>query len=128
MREHKRDQPLGTGSFRVLIAGAEHGFSEVGPLTSGAEPANVVLRRALTYSAELYDWHRSGDPRDVTIEQLDAPGGEVLNSWTLVGARPVRWTGPTFDSVGGGLASEELELAFDDLRWDERSVSDGRPT
>lgn len=128
MREHERDEPLGTASFRVLIAGAEHGFSEVGPLSSGAEAATVVLRRALTHSAELFEWHRRGDPRDVTIEQLGVPGGEVLNSWTLVGARPVRWTGPTFDAVGGGLASEELELAFDDLRWDERSVSDGRST
>jgi phage tail-like protein len=128
MREDECDQPASTGSFRVVIAGSELGFTAVGPLTSGTDAVNVVLRRALTRSAELYDWHRRGEPRDVTIQQLDETGGEVLNSWTLVGARPVRWTGPSFDAVGGGLASEELELAFDDLRWDERSVSDGSPT
>ena len=82
----------------------------------------VVLRRALTRSTELYDWRRkimSGkdDRRPVTIHQLDAAGGEIVNSWRLEGAWPCRWSGPSFNAGGNDVAIEELELAYDDLVW-----------
>lgn len=123
---------LGTSHFRVRIGRREIGFCEVGPLISETdvtfpeEPYNrfetVVLRRALSSSRELYEWRRrivdgKRDRRTVTISQLDAAGGEVVNSWRLVGAWPRRWSGPAFDAAQTGLAYEELELAFDDLVW-----------
>ena len=116
----------------MRIGRREIGFSEVGPLTSETdltfpeEPYDrfetVVLRRALTRSPELYEWRRrivdgKRDRRTVTISQLDGPGGRIVNSWRLVQAWPRRWSGPTLDAVEGGLAYEELELAFDDLVW-----------
>jgi phage tail-like protein len=84
--------------------------------------APIVLRRALTTSTELYDWRRliaSGkdDRRDVTIRQLSAPGGKIVNSWRLMRAWPCRWSGPTFDAMKNDVAWEELELTFDDLVW-----------
>jgi phage tail-like protein len=117
-------EPLfGTSHFRVLIGRGEIGFSDVSRLSSetGA-PDVVVLRRALTQSTELYEWRRrvaggEDDRRDVTIEMLDAAGGAVVNSWRLVGARPQRWSGPSFDASGVAVASEELELTYDDLVW-----------
>ena len=126
---------LGTSHFRVRIGRRELGFSEVSRLTSETdltfpeEPRDrfetVVLRRALTRSRELYDWRRRiaegvADRRTVTISQLDAPGGRVVNAWRLEGAWPCRWSGPAFDAAEGGLAYEELELAFDDLVWLDR--------
>lgn len=126
---------LGTSHFRVRIGRREIGFSEVSRLTSETdltfpeEPHDrfetVVLRRALTRSRELYDWRRRiaegvADRRTVTISQLDAPGGRVVNAWRLEGAWPCRWSGPAFDAAEGGLAYEELELAFDDLVWLDR--------
>ena len=88
----------------------------------------VVLRRALTSSTELYDWRRlivagKDDRRDVTIRQLSAPGGEVVNSWRLVRAWPSRWSGPAFDAMSNDIAWEELELSFDDLVWLDPSTS-----
>ena len=124
---------LRISSFEVLIGGREVGFAQVGPLTSETDldetpdkpvhrfPA-VVMRRALTSSTELYDWRRAivagkDDRRDVTIRQLSAPGGEVVNAWRLVRAWPRRWSGPAFDAMDNDIACEELELTFDDLVW-----------
>jgi len=125
--------------FEVLIGNRELGFAEVGRLTSetdlNAPPdrpvhrfATVVLRRALTTSTELYDWRRlivdgKDDRRDVTIRQLSAPGGKLVNSWRLVRAWPCRWSGPGFDAMSNDIAYEELELAFDDLVWLEHTPS-----
>jgi len=125
--------------FEVLIGNRELGFAEVGRLTSetdlNAPPdrpvhrfATVVLRRALTTSTELYDWRRlildgKDDRRDVTIRQLSAPGGKLVNSWRLVRAWPCRWSGPGFDAMSNDIAYEELELAFDDLVWLEPTPS-----
>jgi len=124
---------LGTSHFRVLIGRVELGFSEVSRLTSETdleafpeEPRErfetVVLRRALTRDTQLYDWRRNivdgkRDRRQVTIHQLDGPGGRIANSWRLVRAWPCRWSGPDFDAQASDVAMEELELAFDDLIW-----------
>lgn len=117
MDDRRRDEPLGTGHFRVVVGERELGFAEVGPLSAGGMPATIVLRRALTRSPELFEWSRRDDRREVRIEQLDGPGGEIANAWTLVGAHPLRWTGPRFDAIAGGIAFEELELAYEDIRW-----------
>ena len=119
--------------FEVLIGDREFGFAEVGRLTSETDLAayadrphhrlaTVVLRRALTTSTELYEWRRlivagNDDRRDVTIRQLSAPGGEIVNSWRLVRAWPCRWSGPGFNAMSNEIAFEELELTFDDLVW-----------
>jgi phage tail-like protein len=130
---------LGTSHFRVLIGRRELGFCEVSRLTSETDltvPAEerrhsfetVVLRRALTRSSELYDWRRriikgADDRRPVTIHQLEAPAGRIVNSWRLERAWPCRWSGPAFDARESGVAYEELELAFDDLVWQAEAVT-----
>jgi hypothetical protein len=127
------EPPFGSSHFRVLIAKRELGFCDVSRLSSvtdlTASPdvrphsfETVVLRRAVTRSSELYDWRRkiiggTDDRRLVTIQQLDAPGGPIVNVWRLERAWPCRWSGPAFNAVESGVAYEELELAFDDLIW-----------
>jgi phage tail-like protein len=119
--------------FEILIGDREIGFAEVGRLTSetdvAASPdrpqhrlAPVVLRRALTTSTELYEWRRlivagKDDRRDVTIRQLSAPGGTIVNEWRLLRAWPCRWSGPAFNAMSNDIAFEELELIFDDFVW-----------
>jgi hypothetical protein len=130
-----RDLPplLGTSHFRVLIGRRELGFSEVGRLSSATDWAlsadeqvhrfeTVVLRRALSQSTELYDWRMKivggrNDRRPVTIQQLDAAGGKIVNSWRLEGAWPCRWSGPAFNAVGNEVAIEEIELVYEELVW-----------
>jgi hypothetical protein len=136
---------LRVSHFRVRIGRREIGFCEVGRLTSETDLTvpfeqprhrleTIVLRRALTRSKELYEWRRRivegiEDRRPVTISQLDAPGGEIVNSWRLVRAWPCRWSGPAFNASESGLAYEELELAFDDLVWlQDEAASPVRPS
>jgi phage tail-like protein len=124
---------LRVSCFEVLIGDREIGFSHVGRISSETDlqgstdrPAHrfatVVLRRALTTSTDLYDWRRlivdgKDDRRDVTIRQLSAPGGKIVNSWTLLRAWPCRWSGSGFDAMSNDIAYEELELTFDDVLW-----------
>jgi phage tail-like protein len=119
--------------FEVLIGNRELGFAEVSRLTSETSLdavsdrrvhrfATVVLKRALTTSTELYDWRRlivdgKDERRDVTIRQLSAPGGKIVNSWRLLRAWPCRWSGSVFNALSNDVAYEELELTFDDLVW-----------
>lgn len=133
MPSREPDALLRVNCFEVLIGDREIGFAEVGRLTSETELAGlpersvhrfatIVLRRALTTSTELYDWRRrivsgKNDRRDVTIRQLSAPGGPVVNAWKLSRAWPCRWSGPAFDAMKSDVACEELELTFDDLIW-----------
>ena len=135
MPSQREEALLRINSFVVLIGDQEFAFSEAGPLTSATDPeaptpdkrhahryAPVILRRAVSTSRELYDWRRaivSGkkDRRDVVIRQLSAPGGGVVNSWRLVNAWPLRWSGPSFNALRSDIAFEELELTFDDLIW-----------
>lgn len=124
---------LRVNAFEVLIGDRNIGFAEVGRLTSETELAQppgrpvhrfatVVLRRALTTSRELFEWRRNivagkDDRREVTIRQLSAPGGDVVNAWRLLRAWPCRWSGPAFDAMRSDIAWEELELSFDDIVW-----------
>jgi hypothetical protein len=128
---------LRVSSFRVLVGDRELSVASVSRLSSESDPsapaaappnapaarfAPVVLRRAISTSTDLYDWRRAilagkDDRRDVTISQLSAPGGRVVNAWRLVRAWPSRWSGPAFDALDNGIASEELELSFEDLIW-----------
>jgi phage tail-like protein len=137
MPSRQQEPLLRVSSFEVLIGDRELGFVQVGRLSSESDLealpdrpvhrfATVVLRRALSTSTELYDWRRlivggKDDRRDVTIRQLSAPGGEIVNSWRLVGAWPTRWSGPGFDALNDDIAFEELELTFDDLVWLDRN-------
>ncbi len=137
----RHEEPLlRISCFEVLIGDRELGFAAVSRLSSETEldgsperPSNrfatVVLRRALTTSTELFDWRRrivggKEDRRDVTIRQLSAPSGKIVNAWKLVGAWPSRWSGSAFDAMANDIAVEELELTFDDLVWLDRSDTD----
>lgn len=127
------DALLRINCFEVFIGDREIGVAEVSRLTSETEVAGlpdrpvhrfapVVIKRALTGSTELYEWRRrvvngKDDRRDVTIRQLSAPGGAVVNAWRLTRAWPRRWSGPAFDAMKNDVACEELELTFEDLIW-----------
>lgn len=126
--------------FQVLIGDREVGVAAVSRLSSetdaDARPgrtahrfAPVVLRRAITTATDLFDWRMAfvagkDDRRDVTIRQLSAPGGSVVNAWKLVRAWPCRWSGPAFDALDDSIACEELELMFEDLVWLHRNPRD----
>lgn len=79
--------------------------------------SDVTLKRGIVKSADLFEWienvRRNGvaAQRTVTITLRDEPG-QPVQSWTLRGVIPLKYTGPTLAAKGGGdVAMEELVLS-----------------
>jgi phage tail-like protein len=138
--ERREGAPLDTAHFSVSIDGVDTGFAYVGGLASESDPADprsvrpgtVVLRRAISASRDLFLWRERvargvDDRRRVVIRQHDA-AGTPIHSWSLEGGWPCRWSGPTFDALQGGLAFEEIELAYERLVWLDEEEGHGRST
>jgi phage tail-like protein len=76
---------------------------------------NVVLRRGLTESTELWDWWRDAAAgvirrRNASVLLLGA-GRDVVRRWDVLGAYPVRWSGPELRAGTPAVAVEAVELA-----------------
>jgi phage tail-like protein len=83
--------------------------------------ADVTLKRGIVSSADLWAWidqvRRTGPiaQRNVVITLRDETGTDV-QSWTLRGVIPLKYTGPTLAAKGGGdVAMEELVLSAEAL-------------
>lgn len=121
--------PASNRRFRVTLDGTDVDVSQVSGLAAspGAlgdprhSPPLVTLRRPVTGDRTLFDWHTLGARRrdaEVLVTVLDGDGLRPVASWALVGARPVRWTGPDLDTTARGCtATEGLELTYDRLEW-----------
>jgi phage tail-like protein len=80
---------------------------------------NVILRRGLTTSRDLWDWWetvRDGaiQRRTVLIAVLDDAGQPVLR-WRLSEAWPAKWELSELDAGKNEIAIETLELAHEGL-------------
>ena len=121
---------VAAGFFEVVLPSAEvsvaeyrAGNSPVGSpqkITGLTKYSEVVLRRGLIGSTDLWEWFkqtRDGSPeeRSVRVDLLDEDRTEVVMSWRLTGARPVKYTAPTLNAKGTDVAVEELVLAIEGL-------------
>jgi phage tail-like protein len=82
---------------------------------------DVTLKRGVVNSKDLWDWmdltRRTGvaAKRDVVITLRNEVGAPV-ESWTLRGVSPMKYTGPTLAAKGGGeVAIEELVLSAEGI-------------
>ena len=87
-----------------------------------ASPGRLVLTRALDGDRTLFGWRKeamSGKPavRTIAIRHLEHAGGQTLHTWEVTSAWPLRWAGPQYDALHGGVALEELEIVFHDITW-----------
>lgn len=78
---------------------------------------NIVLRRGVTTSGELYRWRRrvedgEQDLRSGSIVLLDA-GMQERTRWNFYGAWPSRYEAPELDAQGDGVSVETLELCVE---------------
>lgn len=85
---------------------------------------DVTLKRGVINSKDLWDWIKAvrtqsvGGQRQVVITMFDEAGTKV-QSWTLRGCVPLKYTGPTFAGKGGGdVAMEELVLSVEGIELD----------
>ncbi len=69
-------------------------------------------------SPALMMWLQSNQmmvvPQTMAITAMTA-AGEAITTWNLVGAVPVKWTGPSLDILSNGLATETLEVAYQEI-------------
>ena len=145
-----RDVPYGNQHFRVdLGTGAEGpaaGFSHIvmpdisidvieyrtgndkesgtHKLAGLARYGNVILRRGIIGSMDLYDWIdqvRNGDAnarRTVTISLLSEDLTNVVLTWKLLRAWPVKYAFGDLNAKGTDVAMEELVLAYERLEME----------
>jgi phage tail-like protein len=85
-------------------------------LPKGQRQMNLSLRRGMTDSRVLWDWHlevargRKVPRKLVNVVLLDRDGEERWR-WSFKEAFPVKWTGPELKGDGNAVAIETLELA-----------------
>lgn len=145
MANEQRSDPYAGFRFLVEIdALIVAGFSEVSGLELEMQPEeyqeggvnrfthqlpgrythpNLVLKRGLTHSTELWDWvqHTVQDVENGTVERrnvrvivLDTVGEEA-RGWEFLRAYPVKWTGPDLSADQAAVALETLELVHEGL-------------
>lgn len=82
---------------------------------------DVTLKRGVMAVSDLYDWikavregDRENSKRTVTVSLRNETGSEVVASWLLFGAQPIKLTGPALAAKGGGdVAIEEVVLSVE---------------
>jgi phage tail-like protein len=140
MPASSRQDPYKRFNFLVQIDGVnEAGFTEVQGLETSVDVidyreggdriirklpglrrvGNVTLKRGVTKSRELQDWHRNilqgqMDRRAVAIILLDDAGQEVVR-WVLSDAWPFKWEGPDLDALSSQVAIEALVLCCEGI-------------
>jgi phage tail-like protein len=80
---------------------------------------DITLKRGVTQSHELQDWHRNilngmPDRRNGSVVLLDNARVEVLR-WNFFNAFPREWEGPELRGEGNDVAIETLTLCCEGL-------------
>jgi len=84
------------------------------------EYANISLKYGILADRKLWDWFQKG-LYDASVERtnfsilLRDVTGEVVRTWSVVDAYPVKWQGPQLSSDGNQIAIETLEIAHHGL-------------
>jgi phage tail-like protein len=105
--------------------GGENQF--VHKLPTFGQPPNLVLKRGITSSDELWNWFeeylKTGTvtPKDGQVELLsttdpDRHEEKPVRVWAFTRGWPVKWTGPELNALSPGVAFETLELVHRGLR------------
>jgi phage tail-like protein len=93
----------------------EGGVNEsVHKLVKGTKYPNLVLKRGLTDSQTLWEWHADAVSGRIArktcrVVLLDSQGQEKWH-WVFEEAFPVKWVGPEMKADGSAVAVETLEL------------------
>lgn len=89
-----------------------------GPVKAG----RLTLKRGIARSSALLNWYAQvargevqAATRNVTVTMLDPLGQPVLRI-DLIGAYPVKWSGPSLRAGDSAIAIETLELAFAEVQ------------
>jgi phage tail-like protein len=93
-------------------------------LTGLARYPDVILRRGVIGSLDLYQWLndiRNGDAnalRTVTVQLQNEEHSAVVQEWKLLRARIIKHTSGPFNARCSDVAMEELTLAYERLEME----------
>lgn len=83
--------------------------------------SNIILKREITDSLELYNWYKdiedgkiSTSRKNISIILHDKLGKEQAR-WDFVQAWPVKYSGPCLNAIGNEIAIETLEIAHEGM-------------
>ncbi|MFZ0061841.1 MAG: phage tail protein [Pyrinomonadaceae bacterium] len=113
----------GLGSEVAVIEYREGGDpTAVRKLPGRASFSDITLKRGITESRDLYDWHRSllqgqNDRRNGKIILLDDGGAEVVR-WLFREAWPRKWEGPELNAMNNEVAIETFVLTCESIERD----------
>ena len=111
----------GIGAEREIKTYAEGGVNDfVHQLPGRMKYSNIVLKRGLTYSRELWRWFSTGlyDAKVLRVNLSIVLGnaeGLTVKHWDVLSAFPVKYTGPNLKSDSTEAAFETVELAHHGL-------------
>ena len=84
-----------------------------------ASSGHVVLKRGMSVNQDLFEWWQlseRGAPerRNVTISLLNADR-DVVKTWKILNAWPVRYAGAGLNALGNEIVIEALEMAHEGI-------------
>ena len=87
---------------------------------------NITLKYGTHLGHEMFDWYMgtvNGLPtrKDISIFLYDTEGN-VIRTWILKDAYPVKWVGPALKADGREIAVETLEIAYSAIRLEVNSA------
>jgi phage tail-like protein len=102
--------------------GGENRF--VHKLPTVPQVPNLVLKRGMTESTDLWDWFVAYPERgeiapkngEVLLQSLEGTDKQIVRSWAFTAGYPVKWTGPELNAMSPGVAFEALEIAHRGIR------------
>ncbi len=90
-------------------------YQLVGPMTYG----QLTLKRGMTETFDLWDWFNRVNEGEydlrtqVVVELLSGEASSVEARFTLAGCLPVKLRAPSLNASDGGVAIEELQIAYE---------------
>ena len=92
--------------------------------------SEVVLKRGVTDNLAFWQWIHSiletkiNQRRNINILVFNQ-AGETMQCWTLIGAIPIGWQAPTLQADGEAVAIEELHLAYEGIKVENKAQGGG---
>jgi phage tail-like protein len=131
--------PRPYSQFNFLVDfGTAHGphggfqeFSHIDKFTGLNKATDVIMKRGVISSSTLQDWlddirkkHKRAK-RKVKVSLQDE-SNHVVQTWTFVGSRIVKYTGPPLNAKGNDVAIEELVLSYERIELNSDEDKDER--
>ena len=125
--------PRSYSQFNFLVDfGTAHGphagfqeFSHIDKITGLNKATDVTMKRGVVSSSTLQDWlddirkkHKRAK-RKVKVTLQDETN-RAVQAWTLLGAVIIKHTGPSLNAEGTDVAIEELVLAYDRIKVNDK--------